>query len=285
VEIEQVQMTPADAARLLENNTINRKLSRHRAAGFTAIIERGEWQFDGNPIKIADDGTVVDGQHRLRGIADADVESAPVLLITGLPASARKAVDCGKTRTFADYLEIEGVLNSQTMAAAVRGIWNYENGFYSWEGGIFTRPAPSIPQLWEAYEKRRPELEEAVGRANQVIRVVHVARSPVATAWMVLGSIECGRCSPAADDREDFYDQLTLRNAGPQSDGTMTFIRLMNKRGNAERDSGPGSVKYSQTHQLALLFKAWNAYREGKPVDRLSWVRGGRNREKFPVPH
>jgi hypothetical protein len=283
LKIDEIVMTPADAARLLETNTRNRKLSRARAAAFTGIIERGEWELDGNPVKVDEDGLVIDGQHRLRGIADADTSGVPVLLITGLPASSRKVVDCGKSRTFADYLEIEGVPNSQSIAAAVRGIWNYDNGLYDWHGDWMKRPIPSIPQLWEAYGKRRTEIEEAVSHANRVIRVVRMARASAAVAWIVLGNVECDRCGPAAEDREDFYGQLVMQSSDPVSDGAMAFIRMMNRRGG--QGEGVGRVSYTQTDQLALLFKAWNVYREGKPVKTLMWRRGGKGREQFPVPH
>jgi hypothetical protein len=283
VKIEEIIMTPALAVKILEGNTRNRKLSRAHAAAFTAIIERGEWIFDGNPIKVDENGEVTDGQHRLRGIAGADTSGVPMLLITGLPASSRKVVDCGRARTFADYLEIESVPNSQSIAAAVRGIWNYDNGLYDWHGDWMKRPIPSVPQLWGVYEKRRAEIEEAISHANRVIRVVRVSRASAAVAWMVLGNVECERCGPAAEDREEFYAQLAMLGNGPVSDGTMAFIRLMNGRGG--QAEGSRRVGYTQTDQLALMFKAWNAYREGKPVQLLWWRRGGKAREEFPVPH
>ena len=284
MEISQIMLSPADAARLLERNTINRKLSRVRAAGFTAICNRGEWQFDANPIKIAEDGTVLDGQHRLRGIAGSAVESVPVLLVTGLSAAARAAVDCGKARTFADYLDIESVPNSMTMAAAVRGVWNYEHGLFDWHDDWFERPQPSISQLWGFYRERRPELEDAVSQANRVIRHVFVARSPVAIAWVVLGGVKCLKCAPAEEDREDFFAQLRWVQEDPRpSEAVGAFMRLMNKRGRSEGKAGP--VSYSQTEQLALLLKSWNLYREGARPKVLAWQRGGKTREKFPVPH
>src|SRR5262249_55285565 len=170
-------------------------------------------------IKVGDDGTVVDGQHRLRAIADAAIEGVPVLLVTGLPASTRMVVDCGRSRSVAAYLEIKGVPNSLSMAATVRGVRAHENELYDWRGDWFKRPVPSNLQLWELYEERRPGLEEAISRANQVIRVVRVARAAASTAWMVLGDVECTQCGPAREDLEEFFDQLAMRSAGPQSDG------------------------------------------------------------------
>lgn len=285
MKVEEVFMTPADAARLLDKNEKNRKLSRQRARGYTVLIERGEWQLDGNPIKIADDGHVLDGQHRLQAIADADTDGVPVLLATGVPASARMVVDCGRARSFADYLELNAVPNSLSMAAAVRGAWNYEQGLFDWRGDWFKRPVPSLSTLWELYERRRPIFEEAVKHANQVLRLVRVGRATVATAWVAFGDVECSRCGPVSEDLPEFFEQLTMRSVGPASDGATTFIRHMNSRGTGSPEAKSGRISYSATEQLALLIKAWNAYREGKPVTTLRWTRGGKNREKFPTPH
>lgn len=284
MQISETVMTPADAARLLENNTVNRKLSRPRAAALAAMIERGEWQLDGNPVKIADDGTVIDGQHRLRAIADSQTEGVPLILITGLPAETRLVTDTGRSRTFADYLEIKGVPNSLSVAAVVRGFWNHSNGLFDWHDSILKRPIPSHLQLWELYEKRRPDFEEAVSRSNMVIRSVRVSRATMATGWVVLGDVECSQCGSVDDDLDEFYEQLALRSKGPQSDGALVFVRLMNRRG-AGREIETGRMSYTPAEQLALLFKAWNAYREGRTVSTLMWRRGGKTPERFPVPH
>lgn len=281
MKISEVSMTPASAAKLLENNPSNRKLSRARVAAFTGIIERGEWLLDGNPIKIASDGSLIDGQHRLTAIAEGKV-AVPVILATGLPPETRLAVDAGKTRTFADFLRINGVPNELNIAAAVRAHWDYVNGLYDWHKDWFARPTPSHLQLWEHYTKRADEFTEANRMAGPVLRVVRMAKSPVAAAWLIFNDVECDKCGPAPDDAEDFYNQLAMRSVGDFQNVTM-FIKLMNRKERTETEVGRSL--YSSTAQLALLIKTWNAYREGRNIGTLRWTRGGANREKFPVPH
>ena len=50
-----------------------------------------------------------------------------------------------------------------------------------------------------------------------------------------------------------------------------------------------GRSAYSQTVQMALLIKTWNAFREGKPIVALRWRRRpstpGDRPERFPIPH
>lgn len=281
MKIEEVIMTPALARTLLADNAINRKLSQSRVRGLKAIIERGEWQMDGNPIKQGEDGTLIDGQHRLEAIAEAGI-GVPVILITGMPVAVRLSVDAGKTRTFADYLTIRGVPNGLSMASVVRTFWNWENDLFTWDQDWFLRPSPSHAQLWELFEKRTEDFRDALSRANSVLRVVRAARSPIAAGWLIFGDVECEKCGPAVDDREEFYDLLALRSVHPTRN-VSAFIQLMNRKERTEIEVGRSI--YSQTVQLALLIKTWNAYREGRDIGTLRFTRGGRAREKFPIPH
>lgn len=282
MQIQEVTMTPALARTLLADNPVNRKLSQARVRGITGLIQRGEWQMDGNPIKQGDDGTLIDGQHRLEAIAESGTEGVPVILITGLPVTTRLAVDSGKTRTFADYLTLRGVPNGMSMAAAVRTYWNWENNLYSWSQDWFLRPSPTHGQLWELFEKRTEDFRDGVSRANSVLRVVRAARSPIAAGWLIFGDVECDNCGPVQDDREEFYDLLAMRTVHP-TENVSVFIKLMNRKDRTEIEVGRSN--YSQTVQLALLIKTWNAYREGRDIGTLRFTRGGKNREKFPSPH
>jgi hypothetical protein len=71
-------LSPANAARLLERD--GREASPARVKDLKAIIARGDWKYDGNPIMVASDGTVFRGLTRLSAIAEAGT-SVGVLLI------------------------------------------------------------------------------------------------------------------------------------------------------------------------------------------------------------
>jgi hypothetical protein len=40
--------------------------------------------------------------------------------------------------------------------------------------------------------------------------------------------------------------------------------------------------RFGQTYRLAVIIKAWNAYRDGREVKSLRWTQGGANPEPFP---
>lgn len=284
MKIEEKTLTPADAATLLASNGPNRKLIRSRVANLASAIKRGEWTPDGNPIRVSAEGVLLDGQHRLSAIVESEI-AVPVILLTGLPPESQLVMDSGKSRNFADYLAIRGIQNHVQIAATTTLLWNYDHGVFTWRGDWFARPTSTHQQLWELYQKRHEDIRLGTMQGGIVNRLVRISRSVAAGGWVILGDIECGKCGPVPPDLDDFFDQLAMRKTS-EFDSITLLIKLMNAKDRAPGISGP-SV-YSQKVQLALLFKAWNYYREGRPIQSLRFSLGGKagvNRENFPVPH
>jgi len=281
VKTSEILMTPADAATLLRQNTRNRKLVHQRVTALTAAIARGEWIPDGNPVKVSVTEVILDGQHRLAAVAAGDI-AVPVVLMEGLPDEAQMVMDSGRARTFADYLTIRGIPNERTMASAVRFVWNYQSGIFGWKKDWFARPMPTNQQLWDLFKRDREILEIGVNQASLVLRVVRTSRAVVSGAWVVLSQIECSRCGAVGPDLDEFYEALAMRKAC-NYDSVTSFIRLMNSKHRDEKSALTSG--YSQHVQTALLIKAWNAYREGRPVATLRYTLGGAKPEPFPVPH
>lgn len=90
-------MTPEQAATWLENNPNIRKLRAHRVASMARAIESGHFETTHQGIAIADDGALIDGQHRLTAIARTGV-TVKLLVTRGLPRSAVKTIDSGMPR-------------------------------------------------------------------------------------------------------------------------------------------------------------------------------------------
>jgi hypothetical protein len=65
---------PIRANGLLRNNKANRKFHQEDADKFAKIILAGDWQTHHQGILIGRDGSLLDGQHRLTGVVQADKE-------------------------------------------------------------------------------------------------------------------------------------------------------------------------------------------------------------------
>ena len=73
VRAEFVLVTPAMAAEWLKKNTDENRAVRPRVQEkYTAAMRRHQWQeCNGETIKFDRDGTMIDGQHRLRALMEA----------------------------------------------------------------------------------------------------------------------------------------------------------------------------------------------------------------------
>src|SRR3990172_8052075 len=78
-----IDVTPNPPREWLRTNTHNRKLRDRAVADYARDMTAGHWTLNGEAIKFATDGTVLDGQHRLRAVIDSDV-TVQMLVVVGL---------------------------------------------------------------------------------------------------------------------------------------------------------------------------------------------------------
>lgn len=111
-------ITPDEASDILKKNTNNRRMSIPTVEYYKRQIVNKQWQANGETIKIAIDGTLLDGQHRLTAIAQAGIP-VETLVVRGLDKDAISTIDTGKVRTPGDHLRVQGYSSdSSTLAAA-----------------------------------------------------------------------------------------------------------------------------------------------------------------------
>ena len=92
------------------------------AAGGSLVAEamrRGEWLVTHQGIAFDVNGVLVDVQHRLAAIIEAD-RPVELTVFTEVAEGTFDVLDIGKRRTAADVLAIEGEKNSTMLAAMVR---------------------------------------------------------------------------------------------------------------------------------------------------------------------
>lgn len=98
----QVQIvTPAMAKVYLERNTDNRNKRGWWVSGLANMIKRGEWIPTHQGVAFSESGKLIDGQHRLEAIIEANIP-VEMLVTTGVRDDAYKVLDNGIKRTMAD---------------------------------------------------------------------------------------------------------------------------------------------------------------------------------------
>ncbi len=100
-------ITPAMAAKWVHPsvNRDNRPLRDSQVKYLAKQILDGKWQLTHQGVAFADDGRLVDGQHRLNAIIMAN-RQVQMMITRGLKADAYKVVDCGLKRAASDRIHI-----------------------------------------------------------------------------------------------------------------------------------------------------------------------------------
>lgn len=262
-----VNVTPDQAATwLAENNTHNRTLRESKVALYSRDMLAGHWQFNGDPIRFAANGTLLDGQHRLSAIIRSGV-TIPMVVIWGLTESAQETMDIGATRTMADALMLRGRDDAKYLAAIARRLVMFDNGSSADNG----RANPTFAEMHEFIEK-----EPSIQRSVEVAKRTHTARVPMAPS--VIGSAYhlCARLDvPRA---ETFFVTQLIDCVGlREGDPARVLLRRFQQESAAGRNMHPDDgFRYS--------IMAWNYFGEGRQIMKLQAPKGGWGPTNSPTP-
>ena len=122
MNITQEKITPEKAREYLGMNTDNyRKLNHLRVITYAADMKSGRWQLNGEGIKFAKNGTLLDGQHRLQAIIKANVP-VEMLVIRDVEDDV-DIYDLNSPRTIGAILRKNGTLDANY--TTIVGIGNF----------------------------------------------------------------------------------------------------------------------------------------------------------------
>jgi hypothetical protein len=266
VKVRIATLTPRLAGQLLQRNTHNRSVSTARVDQYAADIRNGNWRMNGEAVKIAHTGQILDGQHRLMAILEAD-QPIETLFITGLAPEAQETMDQGRSRTLGDVLKLRGEKDYYNLGAATRMVCLYER-----DGLPFQAPFKAAPTVHEALRtlERNPDLRDSVKLASSLRRTALIPVSTIAGVHYLFAIV-------SADDANDFMTKL-LRGENLTADSPIYVLRDRLMVDLQERALQP-KVK------LAFVIRTWNAYQQGEHIKRLMWTPGGASPDRFPAIH
>lgn len=128
---EVVTITPQVATQWLRCNKHNRPVRKRHVVFLAQEILSGNWQVNGQPIIIAENEDVLDGQHRLMAVIEAG-QPIKTLVVYGINAEAFSTIDTGAVRTGADALCLHFTEYTQgtvkAVATAVQWVQMLERG-------------------------------------------------------------------------------------------------------------------------------------------------------------
>jgi hypothetical protein len=245
----------------------NRPLRRDDVAGYARDMKAGNWSRNGETLKLARDGTVADGQHRLYACMQAQ-KPFWSLVATGVEPEAQDTIDTGIKRRLSDQLSIANEENSAILAGVAKWSLRWLHGMRTSGGSAGYSPTQSEMLEYIAAEPRLREAAAFAARARKQFKPVRV--SVYAMAWMVFH----GTSDLAA---EVFLERVVDGADLPVAHPALGFRnRMINAKAAGER--------LTEHQQLALMIFAWNAFREDRKLSRPQLPQGGLTPRNFPEP-
>lgn len=246
----KVKITPKLATELLDKHealvkerggeSLNRNINDNLVAKYAGDIKAGNWLLNGETIKIAATGRILDGQHRLWAAANHDV-TFETMVVSGLDEEAFYTIDIGRSRKAADFLMVDGVKYGPAVAAAARFIIGYRSQKLHL-GHMLT-----TPMILE-FCKANPGLEHSAAVAYNAKNIVSPS---VGTAWHFMFS----ETSIEAADKfmNDLRDGIGLQKGDP----LLALRERLIKNKSA-------TARLTSREILILGVRAWNDRRQGR---------------------
>jgi hypothetical protein len=254
LSMEVIDITPELAKEMLGRNVSNRRLTEGVVKAYARDMQAGRWTLNGEAIQFSEDGTLLNGQHRLSAIALSGV-TVKMLVIHGLPKKAQETMDAGKKRTAVDNFTLRGETHAKTLAAIARKITLWERGDKQF------REATTPVELAETLEKY-PEL---LRRSAEVGDRVHKGFRPLPAS--VLGTAHFLLTRVGPEDVPWFFGAIES-GAGLDRDDPVLTLRERVRR---DREEG---IRVDDVRAMGYLVRAWNASRKGKTLARIQHAKG-----------
>lgn len=263
-DITLEHVTPAMAEEwLLKYNYHNRDLRRRKTDEYADAMLSGDWVFQGDPIRFAVTGRLLDGQNRLNAIIKSGTTQL-MLIVRNLPESVFDRIDVGAVRTKKDALQIGQVAHYSRVASAVPVIDRYYSGGMS-AGGFRTEMTAHevLTAVADEYSDL-PELIEKLGATRPKCMQTSVFDGFAYVFYQIDAKLALE------------YARAIRDGIGTQSRPTWHYLR---ERLLANRLSK--TAKMSRAQEAALFVKGWNFARRGMHdvVYKFGW---SPQREGFP---
>lgn len=256
-------ITPDEARNILDNcNHRNpRALDQSAAGKYAFLMEKRLWDHNSATVSFHEDGSLADGQTRLRACVLSGIPLV-TLVVRGLPTAEN--VDAGRKRSATQVLKARGEKNVCGLCSAISVLYRWEKLRINW-GSVGMIPTGEYIRMLGAYPTIRGDVEFADRRLRK-----ELGHHGLLAAFRFIFSVK---------DREKakwFFDKLAT-GAGMEEGCPVLALRsilIEDRRSRAKR---------STIDLSALIIKAWNHVRHGTSCYSLKWIASGPKPEPFPM--
>ena len=196
----EVQLiTPELAKQYLERNLKNRPINDQRVTFYAKDMANGTWQLNSQGISFYENGSLADGQHRLRAVIRAN--TAVLMMVTYNVPNTSLIFDRGKMRTPKDILslnDLPATVTNVTTVGAINILFCEAKGYYA------KNAFPTDTQLRQFCEENLEMLNKSYSLCNSGMNS-HIARK----GSCIAGTF-CALNNGISEERlKDFYKIVT----------------------------------------------------------------------------
>lgn len=252
-------ITPIKAQEYLFTSKGNRPISKETVASYADSMKSGKWMLNGVPIVFDTDGNLIDGHHRLNAIVLAGVPIATAVA-RGVEKEAFTTFDCGRHRNLGQLLAMQGKKNYNVVSGIVQASITLRD-----TGRLYINNARNCHgqkranyEGYDVYQKDSERFDRIASICLDLYRKIRMLK----TSW--IGAMIYHLTTIGGFDEEFVLQYFNELNSYVESD--KKSIEILRVRILREKSSG---IKSDDSRLIALLFKSWNAYAQGKDVNRL----------------
>lgn len=254
--VEREIITPEKAQEYINSNHRNRKMAEHIVLGYMSDMSNLKWNLNGETIKIADNGLLLDGQHRLYACVRAKVPFETVV-VKNLHPRVFHTFDRGNRRGFSDTLNYLGYQNTHHLGSAIRRLWYWKE----------TRMATSLKQpsnhdMLAIMDYFGAETFHHVPYANEIHRTTRIPKS-LSSMLVVLIQHHDKKKRKHTNVSDAFFNNIIFGNHNQQDSSWMLREHLMTAKTR-------GVLNYKEIRSIvASTIKAWNAFENNETIRSL----------------
>lgn len=239
----------------LENN---RQLNQERVNSYSRDMKAGKWRENGDSIKFAEDGSMIDGQHRLHACIQSGCGFWS-LVAYGIKKEALLTIDRGQPRTRGQVLRLDsGLADQNAVAATLAWLFRFKDGI------VMARATATDTEMAELLIEH-PGIKESIAAAR---RVLHQFKAGSVSIVAICHYLFTRQDAALA---ELFFDSLAKGASLREVDPVYQLRKRLISSASAGRKIEAHSI-------IALYFKTWIAEREQRTMNSLQWQAS----ESFP---
>lgn len=262
MEIIRRLITPEYAKELLSKNIINRPIKDARVYRYANDMADGKWKEDtGELIKLDDQGSPIDGQHRLLAIIKSG-KSINFHVAVDCDSEIQHVLDTGANRNGSDTLHLYGVKNAQNISSMLFKYVGLKDDTFRSRNKCYT---PTNQVILDEYNKDPERFQECHAKSKHWYHKFAsvIQQSVIASMFLHLS---------------DKNEMLANQFMEELCTGLTLDPMILNLRGKFIANKTQ-QKKISTDDTIALIIICWNHYRKGQT---RKFIKFDRNVTEYP---